>query len=45
MGVVFTTTFHGDLYAFNAATGAILLKAFRLLSKPSRRRPADRANS
>ena len=24
--VVFTTTYHGDLYAFNAATGAILLK-------------------
>jgi outer membrane protein assembly factor BamB len=24
--VVFTTTFHGDLYALNAATGAILLK-------------------
>jgi outer membrane protein assembly factor BamB len=24
--VVFTTTFDGDLYAFNAATGAILLK-------------------
>ena len=24
--VVFTTTFNGDLYAFNAATGAILLK-------------------
>ena len=24
--VVFTTTFHGDLYAFNAATGAVLLK-------------------
>jgi outer membrane protein assembly factor BamB len=25
-GVVFTTTYSGDLYAFNAATGAILLK-------------------
>ncbi len=25
-GVVFTTTFHGDLYALNAATGKILLK-------------------
>jgi alcohol dehydrogenase (cytochrome c) len=25
--VVFTTTFHGDLYALNAATGAILRKA------------------
>jgi alcohol dehydrogenase (cytochrome c) len=25
--VVFTTTYNGDLYAFNAATGAILLKA------------------
>jgi alcohol dehydrogenase (cytochrome c) len=24
--VVFTTTFHGDLYAFNTATGAVLLK-------------------
>ncbi len=24
--VVFTTTYNGDLYAFNAATGAILLK-------------------
>jgi outer membrane protein assembly factor BamB len=24
--VVFTTTYHGDLYAFNAATGAILLR-------------------
>jgi len=24
--VVFTTTFHGDLYALDAATGAILLK-------------------
>ena len=24
--VVFTTTFHGDLYALNAATGAILRK-------------------
>jgi alcohol dehydrogenase (cytochrome c) len=24
--VVFTTTFHGDLYALNAATGAILLR-------------------
>ncbi|MFI5062643.1 MAG: PQQ-binding-like beta-propeller repeat protein [Streptosporangiales bacterium] len=24
--VVFTTTYHGDLYAFNAATGAVLLK-------------------
>ena len=24
--VVFTTTFYGDLYALNAATGAILLK-------------------
>jgi outer membrane protein assembly factor BamB len=24
--VVFTTTLHGDLYALNAATGAILLK-------------------
>jgi alcohol dehydrogenase (cytochrome c) len=24
--VVFTTTYHGDLYAFNAATGTILLK-------------------
>ena len=24
--VVFTTTFHGDLYALNAATGAVLLK-------------------
>jgi outer membrane protein assembly factor BamB len=24
--VVFTTTFHGDLYALNAATGAILFK-------------------
>ena len=24
--VVFTTTFHGDLYAYNAATGAVLLK-------------------
>ena len=24
--VVFTTTYSGDLYAFNAATGAILLK-------------------
>jgi outer membrane protein assembly factor BamB len=24
--VVFTTTYHGDLYAFNATTGAILLK-------------------
>ncbi len=24
--VVFTTTFHGDLFALNAATGAILLK-------------------
>jgi alcohol dehydrogenase (cytochrome c) len=24
--VVFTTTYHGDLYAFNAATGAILRK-------------------
>jgi outer membrane protein assembly factor BamB len=23
--VMFTTTFHGDLYALNAATGAILL--------------------
>jgi alcohol dehydrogenase (cytochrome c) len=25
--VVFTTTYSGDLYAFNATTGAILLKA------------------
>jgi outer membrane protein assembly factor BamB len=24
--VVFTTTFHGDLYALNTATGAVLLK-------------------
>jgi alcohol dehydrogenase (cytochrome c) len=24
--VVFTTTFHGDLYALDAATGAVLLK-------------------
>jgi outer membrane protein assembly factor BamB len=24
--VVFITTYHGDLYAFNAATGTILLK-------------------
>ena len=24
--IVFTTTFHGDLYALNASTGAILLK-------------------
>jgi outer membrane protein assembly factor BamB len=25
-GVVLTTTFHGDLYALDAATGAILFK-------------------
>jgi hypothetical protein len=42
--VVFTTTYSGDLYAFNAATGAILLKT-RLPARTNARSPSTATTS